>query len=90
LSLVGETTAIPTSSPTKRAMLPNALRFCCRGLRRPPPSPQTYPARGRRAQAPGSSKRGLGRLELDKRRGRVRRSAVWKPTGDPLAAAEPN
>src|ERR1041385_7770285 len=43
-----------------RAWLPNDLRFCCGGLRRPPPSPQTYPARGRRAEAPGSSKRGLG------------------------------
>ena len=39
---------------------PNALRFCCGGLRRPPPSQQTYPAAGRRAQAPDSSKRGLG------------------------------
>src|SRR6266567_3625935 len=44
-------------SPAER---PNALRFCCGGLRRPPPSQQTYPAAGRRAQAPGSSKRGLG------------------------------
>jgi len=40
--------------------LPNALRFCCGGLRRPPPSRLTYPAAGRRAQAPVSSKRGLG------------------------------
>src|ERR1043166_1536211 len=42
-------------------MTPNALRFCCGGLRRPPPSQQTYSARGRRAQAPASSKRGLCR-----------------------------
>ena len=40
----------------------NDLRFCCGGLRRPPPSSQTYPAAGRRAQAPVSSKRGLGCL----------------------------
>src|ERR1041385_3155594 len=39
---------------------PNGLRFCCGGLRRPPPSEQTYPARGRPAQAPARSKRGLG------------------------------
>src|ERR1041385_6195332 len=47
-----------------RAWLPTDLRFCCGGLRRPPPSPQTYPARGRRAQAPVSSKRGLGSWRL--------------------------
>ena len=45
-------------------MLPNDLRFCCGGLRRPPPSHQTYPARGRRAQVPVSSKRGLGSRSL--------------------------
>ena len=45
------------------SLAPNALRFCCGGLRRPPPSRQTYPARGRRAQAPASSKRGLGNTE---------------------------
>ena len=43
----------------ERGCPPNDLRFCCGGLRRPPPSHQTYPARGRRAQAPVSSKRGL-------------------------------
>src|ERR1043165_2783414 len=41
---------------------PNALRFCCGGLRRPPPPRLTYPAAGPRAQAPASSKRVLGRL----------------------------
>jgi hypothetical protein len=46
---------------------PNDLRFCCGGLRRPPPSRQTYPARGRRGQAPVSSKRGLGSPEQDLR-----------------------
>src|ERR1041384_8625731 len=50
--------------------LPNALRFCCGGLRRPPPSQDTYPARGRRAPAPVSNKRGLG---------------SWRPRGPPLA-----
>jgi len=49
------------------SVLPNDLRFCCGGLRRPPPSRQTYPARGRRAEAPAGSKRGLD--------GRTRRHA---------------
>ena len=45
-----------------QSVRPNDLRFCCGGLRRPPPSLQTYPAAGRRALAPVSSKRGLERV----------------------------
>src|ERR1041384_7737970 len=41
-------------------MPPNDLRFGAGAPGRPPPSYQTYPAAGRRAQAPASSKRGLG------------------------------
>src|ERR1043166_2986525 len=44
----------------KSVVLPNALRFCCGGLRRPPPPPKPSPGAARRAQAPASSKRGLG------------------------------
>ena len=41
--------------------LPNALRFCCRGVRRSRAAPkQNLLARLRRANAPVSSKRGLG------------------------------
>ena len=44
---------VPTTSSCcevgKNWFPPNDLRFCCGGLRRPPPSQQTYPARGRRA-----------------------------------------
>ena len=40
---------------------PNALRFCCRGVRRSRASQsRIYLARLRRAHAPVSSKRGLG------------------------------
>jgi hypothetical protein len=61
---------VPTTSSCcgvgKNWFPPNALRFCCGGLRRPPPSQQTCPAAGRRAQAPVSSKRGLGCNEVDR------------------------
>jgi hypothetical protein len=45
-----------------QGLTPNALRFCCGGLRRPPAAqPNIPPAAGRRVQDPASSKRGLGR-----------------------------
>ena len=47
--------------PGMRVPPPNALRFCCRGVRRQPRVPQqNLLARLRRATAPVSSKRGLG------------------------------
>ena len=51
-------------------MQPNALRFCCRGVRRSRASQsRIYLARLRRANAPVSSKRGLGG-SLENRRAR--------------------
>src|ERR1041385_1047807 len=64
--------------------LPNALRFCCRGVRRSRAAPkQNLLARLRRANAPVSSKRGLdsGRYDLSRARpeDRIRTCQVERP-----------
>src|ERR1043166_1674612 len=66
--------------------LPNALRFCCRGVRRSRAAPsRIYVARLRRANAPVSSKRGLGAGVHDSLgAGFCKASRVFLPDSDRL------